>query len=129
METIKQSDVSTAQDLISVVRDRTVDRIVVSGDLAVSGAGETGGRLLGQVKAGGIFASVLGPPQNAGNFPSVKVVPVYAEADPEALIQMAKAVVEGKLTIPIVAKMALKDASEAHILMSKGSNGKVLLVT
>ena len=70
METIKQSDVSTAQDLISVVRDRTVDRIVVSGDLAVSGAGETGGRLLGQVKAGGIFASVLGPPQNAGNFPS-----------------------------------------------------------
>jgi len=34
----------------------------------------------------------------------------------------------GKLTIPIVAKMALKDASEAHILMSKGANGKVLLV-
>jgi hypothetical protein len=24
--------------------------------------------------------------------------------------------------------MALKDASEAHILMSKGANGKVLLV-
>jgi NADPH:quinone reductase-like Zn-dependent oxidoreductase len=41
---------------------------------------------------------------------------------------MAKAVVEGKLTIPIVAKMALKDAREAHILMSKGANGKVLLV-
>jgi hypothetical protein len=61
METIKQRDVSTAQDLISAVRDR-------------------------------------------------------------------KAVVEGKFTIPIVAKMALKDASEAHILMSKGSNAKVLLV-
>jgi hypothetical protein len=48
METIKQRDVSTAQDLIAAVRDRSVDRIVVSGDLAVSGAGETGGRLLGQ---------------------------------------------------------------------------------
>lgn len=34
METIKQRDVSTAQDLIAAVRDRTVDRIVVSGDLA-----------------------------------------------------------------------------------------------
>jgi NADPH:quinone reductase-like Zn-dependent oxidoreductase len=90
--------------------------------------GATAASLLGKVKAGGIFASVLGPPQNAGNFPSVKVVPVYAEADPEALLQMAKAVVEGKLTIPIVAKMALKEASEAHILMSKEANGKVLLV-
>ena len=90
--------------------------------------GATAASLLGKVKAGGIFASVLGPPQNAGNFPSVKVVPVYAEADPEALLQIAKAVVEGKLTIPIVAKIALKDASEAHILMSKGANGKVLLV-
>ena len=34
METIKQRDVSTAQDLIAAVRDRSVDRIVVSGDLA-----------------------------------------------------------------------------------------------
>jgi hypothetical protein len=238
METIKQRDVSTAQDLIAAVRDRSVDRIVVSGDLAglsslellpdqaltaaaratlqfkdgsdgirlssnnklenltliaapekraifndstVTGLGcletlgapviagvrkkalteaavlgtdgiaaiddeeaaaklepvdavadtvngATAASLLGKVKPGGIFASVLGPPQNAGNFPSVKVVPVYAEADPEALLQMAKAVVGGNLTIPIVAKMALKDASEAHILMSKGANGKVLLV-
>ena len=90
--------------------------------------GATAASLLGKVKAGGIFASVLGPPQNAGNFPSVKVVSVYAEADPEALLQIAKAVVEGKLTIPIVAKIALKDAREAHILMSKGANGKVLLL-
>jgi hypothetical protein len=34
METIKQRDVSTAQDLIAAIRDRSVDRIVVSGDLA-----------------------------------------------------------------------------------------------
>jgi NADPH:quinone reductase-like Zn-dependent oxidoreductase len=155
MGTIKQRDVSTAQDLIAAVRDRTVDRIVISGDRAgaVLGTegiaaiddeeaaaklepvdtvadtvnGATAASLLGKVKAGGIFASVLGPPQNAGNFPSVKVVPVDAEADPEALLQMAKAVVEGKLRIPIVAKMALKDGSEAYILLSKGANGKALL--
>ena len=42
--------------------------------------------------------------------------------------QIAKAVVKGKLTIPIVARMALKDASEAPILISKGANGEVLLV-
>jgi hypothetical protein len=34
METIKQRDVSTAQDLIAAIRDRSVDRIVVSADLA-----------------------------------------------------------------------------------------------
>ena len=34
METIKQRDVSTAQDLIAAVSDRSVDRIVVFGRLA-----------------------------------------------------------------------------------------------
>ena len=75
METIKQRDVSTAQDLIAAVRDRSVDRAftiwnqqldpstAITADLTeistgrpnspvrgsgifVSGAGETGGRLL-----------------------------------------------------------------------------------
>jgi hypothetical protein len=34
METITQRDVSTAQDLIAAVRDASVDRIAISGDLA-----------------------------------------------------------------------------------------------
>src|SRR5262249_33101695 len=90
--------------------------------------GPTAELLIGKVKAGGIFASVLGPPQNSAQYPAVKVVPVYGQSDTKALLTMATAVVEGKLTIPIATKMPLKDAAQAHALVAKGTNGKVLLV-
>jgi NADPH:quinone reductase-like Zn-dependent oxidoreductase len=90
--------------------------------------GPTAELLIGKVKAGGIFASVLGPPQNSAQYPAVKVVPVYGQSDTKALLTMATAVVEGKLTIPIASKMPLKDAAQAHVLVAKGINGKVLLV-
>jgi NADPH:quinone reductase-like Zn-dependent oxidoreductase len=41
--------------------------------------GKTAALLLGKVKSGGVFASVLGPPANAKDHPSVRVVPVYAK--------------------------------------------------
>jgi len=90
--------------------------------------GATAELLIGKVKGGGLFASVLGPPKNSAQFPTVKVVPIYSQPDPKALLQMAKAVTEGKLTIPIAAKRALKDAAEVHAAVAKGMNGKVLLV-
>lgn len=90
--------------------------------------GTTAELLLGKVKAGGTFASVLGPPKNRERFPSVNVVPVYAHADAAALLQMAEGVVAGECTIPIAAKIPLKDAAEAHSLVAKGVNGKVLLL-
>jgi NADPH:quinone reductase-like Zn-dependent oxidoreductase len=90
--------------------------------------GATAALLIGKVKAGGTFASVLGAPQNSGDFPSVKVVSVVGRADPKALLEMAKAVVEGKLAIPIAAKKPLKEAAAAHELVAKAASGKVLLV-
>lgn len=90
--------------------------------------GATAETLIARVKAGGIFASVLGPPQNSGKFPGIKVVPVYVESDPQALIQMAKAVIKGSLEIPIVDRIPLKDAAKAHALVERRASGKVLLV-
>jgi len=58
----------------------------------------------------------------------VKVVPVYAQSEPEALLQLATAVLQGKLKIPIATRMPLKDARDAHALAAKGASGKVLLV-
>jgi NADPH:quinone reductase-like Zn-dependent oxidoreductase len=84
--------------------------------------------LIGKLNAGGIFASVLGPPKNAADYASVKVVPIYAEPDAKALLEMATAVVQGKLSIPIAAKKSLKDAAEAHAMIAERTKGKVLLL-
>jgi NADPH:quinone reductase-like Zn-dependent oxidoreductase len=90
--------------------------------------GDTASTLIAKVKAGGIFASVLGPPENSGDFPAIKVVPVFAQPDARLLVQMAEAVVEGRLRIPIVERMPLREASKAHALMERGVSGKVLLI-
>jgi NADPH:quinone reductase-like Zn-dependent oxidoreductase len=90
--------------------------------------GKTAEKLMSKVKKGGVFASVLGAPQNAKDYPEVKVVPVYAQADSKILLQMAQAVIAGKLIIPIGMKLPLKDADKGHAAVAKGGAGKVLLV-
>jgi NADPH:quinone reductase-like Zn-dependent oxidoreductase len=90
--------------------------------------GSTAERLLANVKPGGVFASVLGPPKNAEKYPSVKVVPVYAAPNVDVLKFMAEAVRNGKLVIPISRRLPLGKASEAHVAAEKGGSGKVLLL-
>jgi NADPH:quinone reductase-like Zn-dependent oxidoreductase len=90
--------------------------------------GRTAERLIAKVKPGGVFASVLGAPQNATKYPSVKVVPVFSHFDRETLQFMAEAVRDGKLVIPISEKLPLSEAAEAQAAAEKGGIGKILLV-
>jgi NADPH:quinone reductase-like Zn-dependent oxidoreductase len=90
--------------------------------------GKTASQLISKVKTGGVFASVLAPPQNAGDYPGVKVVPVRVHPDSAILLSMAQAVVKGELTIPISRRLPLKDAAEGHRAAATGGVGKLLLV-
>ena len=90
--------------------------------------GKTAETLISKVKPGGVFASVLGAPQNAGKYPSVKVMPVFATPNVKILQYMAEAVRDRKLRIPISRKFPLSDAGEAHSAAEKGAGGKILLV-
>lgn len=90
--------------------------------------GETAQTLLGKVKPGGIFASVLGPPANAGMHPTVKIVPIQAVPDAAALRILAEDVHAGRLAIPIDRMVPLADAGEGHIAAEKGGVGKILLL-
>ena len=91
-------------------------------------AAKTAETLISKVKRGGVFASVLGAPQNAEKFPSVKVVPVFATPNVKILQYMAEAVRDGKLRIPISQKFPLSAAADAHAAAEKGASGKILLV-
>jgi NADPH:quinone reductase-like Zn-dependent oxidoreductase len=90
--------------------------------------GKTAEKLIAKVKPGGVFASVLGAPRNAGKYPTVKVVPVVATPDAKTLQFMAEAVRDGKLVIPISQKLPLREAAEAQAEAEKGGVGKILLV-
>src|SRR5271167_2792598 len=90
--------------------------------------GRTAEKLIARVKPEGVYASVVGAPQNAAEYPSVKVVHVFSKFDRKTLEFMAEAVRDGKLVIPISRKLPLSEAAEAHAAAEKGGAGKILLV-
>ena len=90
--------------------------------------GKTAEKLIAKVKPGGVFATVLEPPQNAAQYPSIKVAHVFSKFDRKTLEFMAEAVRDGKLVIPISQKLPLSKAAEAQAAAEKGGSGKILLV-
>ena len=123
-------------DAKSVGADRVVatdDDVAIAGLPPLDAVADTVGRstaeeLMAKIKPGGIFASVVGAPENAANYPSVKVVFVFSKFDRKTLEFMAEAVRDGKLIIPISEKLPLKEAAEAQAAAEKGATGKILLV-
>jgi NADPH:quinone reductase-like Zn-dependent oxidoreductase len=90
--------------------------------------GQTADALIKKVKSGGVFASVLGPPSTAANYPNVQVKPMVVTPDPALLLEMAEAVQNGTFSIPLGQKFALADAGKAHAAAEQGSAGKILLL-
>jgi NADPH:quinone reductase-like Zn-dependent oxidoreductase len=90
--------------------------------------GKTAEMLLGKVKQGGIFASVLGPPGNAAMHPTVKIEAVRVTPDAKMLRTLAEDAVAGKFLIPIDRMVPLAQAAEAHAAAEKGGIGKILLL-
>jgi NADPH:quinone reductase-like Zn-dependent oxidoreductase len=90
--------------------------------------GETGQKLLGKVKQGGIYASVVGPPANANMHPTVKIEALQSKPDAPMLRTMAEAVAAGRLVIPIDRMVPLADAAKAQAAAEKGGIGKILLL-
>ena len=88
----------------------------------------TAEKLIAKVKAGGVYSSVVGAPQNAAKYSSVKVVTVFSHFDRGTLQFMAEAVRDGKLVIPISERLPLSEAAEAQASVEKGSAGKILLM-
>jgi NADPH:quinone reductase-like Zn-dependent oxidoreductase len=117
-----------ADQVIATDDDNAIANLPLLDVIADTVNGKTAEKLIAKVKNGGVFASVLGAPQNASRYPTVKVVPVYAKPDAKILQFMAEAVRDGKLVIPISRKLPLSKAGEAQASAEKGGIGKVLLV-
>lgn len=117
-----------ADQIVATDDEKSLAKLPPLDAVADTVGGKTAEQLIAKVKSGGVFASVLGVPSNAKDFPSVKCVPVYAGPDAKILLHMAEAVKAGKLKIPIGQKLPLKDAAQGHAAAEKGGAGKVLLV-
>jgi NADPH:quinone reductase-like Zn-dependent oxidoreductase len=116
-------------DLVAATDDDAeIAKLLPLDAVADTVGGRTAEKLIAKVKPGGVFATVLGAPQNAAKYPSVKVAPVFSKFERKTLEFMAEAVRDGKLVIPISRKLPLSEAAEAQAAAEKGGIGKVLLV-
>jgi NADPH:quinone reductase-like Zn-dependent oxidoreductase len=91
--------------------------------------GATAAALMSKVKSGGTFASATGEPDNAKDYPSVKVKTFHSHQDSLMLFELMEAVRDKKLTIPIDRRIPLRDAGAGQAAVQQGGlRGKVLLI-
>ena len=117
-----------ADQVVATDDDAALARLPPLDAVADTVGRSTAEKLMAKIKPGGVFASVIGAPQNAANYPTVKVVFVFSKFNRKTLEFMAEAVRDGKLVIPIGQKFPLSEAAEAQAAAEKGATGKILLV-
>ena len=117
-----------ADQIVATDDDKAIANLAPLDGIADTVGGRIANKLIAKVKPGGVYASVVVVPQNAAEYPSVKVVHVFSKFDRKTLEFMAEAVRDGKLVIPISKKLPLSEAAEAQAAAEKGVAGKILLV-
>ncbi|HUA10005.1 MAG TPA: NADP-dependent oxidoreductase [Candidatus Acidoferrales bacterium] len=91
--------------------------------------GATAAALMAKVKPGGTFASATGAPENAKDYPLVKVAAFHSHQDALLLAMLMQAVRDKKFSIPIDRRIPLRDAGEGQAALAKGGlKGKILLI-
>jgi len=90
--------------------------------------GSTATKLIGKVKPGGNYGSVVGPPSNAALHPTVQVNPIVSHRDAKTYVHYGEAIRDKKLVLPIDRMMPLAEAAEAQAIAEKGGIGKIILL-
>jgi NADPH:quinone reductase-like Zn-dependent oxidoreductase len=124
----EEADSLAADRVIAIDNDKEIAGLPELDAIADTVDHDVIGKLISKLKSGGVLGSVLGPPKEAEG-KNVRIEAFMAKPDASLLRQMADAVRDGKLNIPIVKRMRLSEAGEAQRLAERGSlGGKILLI-
>ena len=116
-------------DVLAIDDDKAIENFRLVDAIADTVGGEVAAKLIAKVKQGGSFGYSAGLPESAAaQNPGVKIMRVFAKADPSKVREFADDVRDGKFVLPIGRRMPLRDAAEAHVLGEKGGVGKILLL-
>jgi len=125
---LKEAETLGANQVLALDDAAAVEKLGFVDAVADTVGGKTAEMLLGKVKQGGVFATVLGPPANAAMHPTIKIEPVQVQPDAGTLRTMAEDAAAGRLVIPIDRMVPLAEAGEAEAGAEKGGVGKILLL-
>lgn len=125
---LKEAGTLGADQVLALDEAAAIEKLGFIDAVADTVGGETGQKLLAKVKQGGVFASVVGPPANAGMHPTIKIEAIQAKPDAAMVRIMAEDAAAGRLVIPIDRMVPLADAGKAQAAAEKGGIGKILLL-
>ncbi len=125
---LEEASTLGADSVLALDDEKAVASLGFMDAVADAVGGETAAMLMGKVKQGGVFATVVEPPKNAGMHPTVKVAHIMCKPDPERMVKLAKDVVAGRLDIPIDRMLPLAEAGAGQAAAEKGGIGKVVLI-
>jgi NADPH:quinone reductase-like Zn-dependent oxidoreductase len=116
-----------ATKAVDIGDDSAITALGVVDAVADTLGGALASKLMARIKPGGVYASVVGPPQNAA--PGIQIKAFGSHADAAAMRRYAEAIRDGKLTLPIDVVLPLEEAAEAHEKGERGGVGKIVLRT
>jgi NADPH:quinone reductase-like Zn-dependent oxidoreductase len=114
--------------VVALDDDRQIDELPSLDALADTVGGETTQKLLRRLKPGARIGSTVGEPPSAKER-GFAVKAFLTRPDAARLAELAAAVADHELVIPIAKRFPLDEAAEAQRLAEKGGVGKVLLTT
>jgi NADPH:quinone reductase-like Zn-dependent oxidoreductase len=116
-------------DVLEIDDDEAIENFRSVDAIADTVGGEVASKLLAKVKQGGAFGYSATLPDSAkAHSPAVKTMRVLAKPDPSKVREFADDARDGKFVLPIGRRIALRAATEAHVLGEKGGIGKIILL-
>jgi NADPH:quinone reductase-like Zn-dependent oxidoreductase len=122
----KEAESLGVEGVVAIDHDTEWQRIPELDALADTVGGAPTGKLLSQLKQGGIVGSVVGEPPGAKERGFVVRV-VRTRLDSARLAKLGESAARGELVIPVAKRFSFDQVREAHRFAEGGSVGKVLL--
>jgi NADPH:quinone reductase-like Zn-dependent oxidoreductase len=116
-----------ADAVIALDDDRDLATLPALDAIADTVNGDTLQKLLPRLKSGGTIATTLGKPKGAEDR-GLSVRPIMTKPNAAQLTELAQAVVDKRLIIPIAQRFPFDQFREAQKVAERGADGKVLLV-
>lgn len=116
-----------ADGVVALEDDAEIARLPALDGIANTVFGDAIQKVLGRCKPGGKIGSVAGEPAGAKERGFI-VKAILTHDDARRLGELAKAVADGALVVPIAKRFPFAEAAAAHALAESGAGGKVLLV-
>ena len=115
-----------ADGVFGIDDDRDIERIPPLDAIADTVGGATAAKLVTKVKKGGRAGGTVGEPPGARGR-GLDARGFMAHPDSKRLAELAKAIADGRLIIPIARRFPLAQAAEAQAFAERGADGKVVL--